>query len=303
MSQERNDWFIVIIFSIIWIVRPISYDEMRSRHPIYPQENVVIVNSSSISNQNDELDFLESTTRDIILAKDSSGNFFADGFTPPYPQRQGNRTTSGIGGSNPGNGSGGSSSAPSSGNLGGNFRPSPTPKFPYQLPPNNQNQNKNKKKKNSIEVKIVNGEIILRVTRDDMPFFIDEITARKKIYHAPDFGVALPDSLDLEYVKSLSTKDRLEYLSDPGILPQKCVGEYMKKLGQHLMDPNTEIKVGTLGKNGAAKGWDDPIPGTHAFNPGTGNDVFFNDKGFKFHTGMNLNDGQRIDLEKNDNIL
>lgn len=35
--------FVVIIFSILWIVRPISYDEMRSRHPIYSQENVVVV--------------------------------------------------------------------------------------------------------------------------------------------------------------------------------------------------------------------------------------------------------------------
>ena len=58
----------------------------------------------------------------------------------------------------------------------------PTPKFPYQLSTNNRNQNKNKKNKNSIEVKI-----IVRITRDDMPFFIDEMTARKKIYHAPDF--------------------------------------------------------------------------------------------------------------------
>ena len=91
-----------------------------------------------------------------------------------------------------------------------------------------------------------------------MPFFIDEMTARKKIYHAPDFGVALPDNLDLEYVKSLSTKDRLKYLSDPGILPQKCVGEYMKELSQHLLDPTTEIKVGTLGGNGATKGWNEP---------------------------------------------
>jgi hypothetical protein len=136
-----------------------------------------------------------------------------------------------------------------------------------------------------------------------MTFFIDEMTARKKIYHAPDFDVVLPDNLDLEYVKSLSTKDRLKYLSDPGILPQKCVGEYMKKLGQHLLDPTTEIKVGTLGGNGATKGWNEPISGTHAFNPGTGNDVFFADDGFKFHTGMNLNDGQRIDLEDNNNIL
>ena len=109
---------------------------MRSRHPIYPQKNVVIVNSSSISNQNDEFDFLESTTKDIILAK---GNFFADGFSPPFPKRQGGRTTNGIGGSNPGNGSGGSSSAPSSGNLDENCPSNRTPKFPYQLFPNNSN--------------------------------------------------------------------------------------------------------------------------------------------------------------------
>ena len=256
----------------------------------------MVVNRLSISNQIDE-----STTREIILAKDTSGNFFVDGFTSPLPQRQGDRTTNGIGGSNPGNGSGGPSSAPSSGNLDVNWPSNPTSKFPYQLSPNNRNRNKTKK--NSMEFKIVNGEIIVRITRDDMPFFIDEMAARKKIYHAPDFGVALADNLDLEYVKSLSTKDRLEYLSDPDILPQKCVGEYMKKLGQHLLDPTTEIKVGTLGGNGATKGWSEPIPGTHAFNSGTGNDVFFADEGFKFHTGMNLNPGQLKDLEDNNNIL
>jgi len=45
-----------------------------------------------------------------------------------------------------------------------------------------------------------------------MPFFIDEITTPKKIYHAPDFGVTLFDNLDLKYVKSLSIKDCLKYL-------------------------------------------------------------------------------------------
>lgn len=53
----------------------------------------------------------------------------------------------------------------------------------------------------------------------------------------------------------------------------------------------------------AAKGWNEPIPGTHPFNSGTGNDLFFADDGFKFHTGMNLNAGQRIDLEDNNNNL
>jgi hypothetical protein len=135
MSKINNDLFIVIIFSIIWIIRPISYDEMRSRHPIYPQENIVVVNSSSISTKNDELEYLEGNT-EIILAKSSSGNFFADGSKPPLTQRPGSRTTSGIGGSNPGSGSGGSSSsAPSSGNLDGSC---PTPKSPHQLLPTNQ---------------------------------------------------------------------------------------------------------------------------------------------------------------------
>lgn len=64
------------------MVRPISYDEMRSRHPIYPQENVMVVNSSSISNQNDEFDFLERTTEEIILAKDTSGIFLQRALHP-----------------------------------------------------------------------------------------------------------------------------------------------------------------------------------------------------------------------------
>lgn len=136
-----------------------------------------------------------------------------------------------------------------------------------------------------------------------MPFFFDETIVRKKIYHASNLDVTLPDDLDLDYGRSLPPKEPLEYLSDPNVLPQECVLEYIKKLGQHLLDPTTEIKVSTLGGNGAIKGWDEPISGTHAFNPGTGNDPFFTDDGFKFHTGMNLNDGQRIDLEDNNNIL
>jgi len=174
------------------------------------------------------------------------------------PQRPGSFTTTGIGGSNPG--SGGDGPAPSSGNLDRSCPSNPTPNFPHQL----SSKNQKKKKKDNIEpeAKVVDGQIILRVVRDDMPFYIDETTARKKIYHAPNFGVALPENLDLGYVKSLSTKDRLEYLSNPDILPPECVWEYMQKLGQHLMDPTTRITVSTLGKNGATKGWDEPISGT-----------------------------------------
>lgn len=96
----------VILFSIICIVRPICYDEMLSRHPIYPQENAVVVNSSSLLTKSDELEFLVKR-EEIILAKDSNGSFFAEGFSPPLPQRPGGRTTTGMNGQNTGEGGGG----------------------------------------------------------------------------------------------------------------------------------------------------------------------------------------------------
>ena len=77
----------------------------------------------------------------------------------------------------------------------------------------------------------------------------------------------------------------------------------MKKLGQPLLDPTTELKVGTVGKNGATNGWNKQIPGTHAFNPGTGNAIFFAYGGCKFHISRNLNNSQQIDLEDNNNIF
>lgn len=74
-------------------------------------------------------------------------------------------------------------------------------------------------------------------------------------------------------------------------------------LVQHYLNPTTKIKVSTLGGNGVTKGWNEPIPGTHAFNFSTGKDVFFEDKGFKFYTGINLDKDQRIDPKDKNNIL
>ena len=146
MAKEKNDLFVVMIFSIIWMVRPISYYEMRSWHTTYPQENVMVVNSSSISNQNDEFDFLERTTKEIILAKDTSGNFFAEGFTPPLPRRStstGSQTRIGTGGPNPGQG-GNPGSASEAVNSLSNL-PDPNPKIGARI--NDQSYKKSYKKK------------------------------------------------------------------------------------------------------------------------------------------------------------
>ena len=46
-----------------------------------------------------------------------------------------------------------------------------------------------------------------------------------------------------------------------------------------------------------------PILGTPTFNPGIRNSIFLTDEDFKLNIGMNFNDGQRIDLEDNNNIM
>ena len=150
MSKERNDLVVVIIFSLIWIVRPISYDEMRSRHPIYSQEMVIKISNQQQNASLNEILSKQNSTKPggVILAKNDGILLGADAFPPPFPQRCGGRTTNAMGGSSPG-----SNPAPSSGtgNLDGNCPSNPTPRFPHQLSSNYQNQN-NKKKKNSTQV-------------------------------------------------------------------------------------------------------------------------------------------------------
>ena len=90
-----------------------------------------------------ELEFLNGEIEEIILAKNS---YFAEGFQIPLPQPSGSQTTTGIEGSNPGSGSGGSSSsAPSSGNLDGSCPLNPTPKVAPEVNPFTPQE---KKKKN-----------------------------------------------------------------------------------------------------------------------------------------------------------
>jgi hypothetical protein len=52
-----------------------------------------------------------------------------------------------------------------------------------------------------------------------MSYFIDNLTVFQIFYHVSDFGIALPVNLDLDYTKSLSIMDCLEYFSDSDIPP------------------------------------------------------------------------------------
>lgn len=62
----------MIIFNIIWIIRLISDNEMKSRHLNRRTDNTVIVNNSSIPKnafERKELEYLEGNTEEIIIAK------------------------------------------------------------------------------------------------------------------------------------------------------------------------------------------------------------------------------------------
>ena len=74
--------FVVIIFSILWIVRPISYYEMLSRHPIYRQEMVInISNQQQDASLNEILSKQNPTKPDeVILVKNDGILPGADGF-------------------------------------------------------------------------------------------------------------------------------------------------------------------------------------------------------------------------------
>ena len=82
MSKERNDLVVVIIFSLILRVCPIFYDEIRSRHPIYPQEMVInISNQQQNASLNKILSRQNSTKPDeVILVKNDGILSRADAF-------------------------------------------------------------------------------------------------------------------------------------------------------------------------------------------------------------------------------
>lgn len=94
LRKLSKDSFLIILFLIIWIVRPISYQEVVNRHPISPQENRMLLNSTK-KHENHELEFLQNANNDIVLAKSTGG---VDAFPlnrdfstcrPRYPIKQG----------------------------------------------------------------------------------------------------------------------------------------------------------------------------------------------------------------------
>lgn len=54
MTKEKNNLWAIILFSVIWLARPISYDEMQTQHPIFfkPDELTLLEKSDKIIESN-----------------------------------------------------------------------------------------------------------------------------------------------------------------------------------------------------------------------------------------------------------
>ena len=86
---------------------------------------------------------MKNDSQEISLVKDT-GSFFAEGFQPPFSQRPGSWTTTGIGRSS--SSPGGKSSNPGSKGEGASCSPNPTPKFTPEVAHGVFNQGPKKKK-------------------------------------------------------------------------------------------------------------------------------------------------------------
>jgi len=283
----------------------------------------VVVKSSSISNQNGEFEFLESTTKEIILAKDTSGNFFAQGLTPSLPRRPsstGSQTATGMNGQNPGQGGGGSGSE--AGSCSSNPTPKATPEvMNYGLgsPPKTKKQKALEKMKQELKESIeeedkLNAQrkkqgkaSITLIIKDGIRFFAPNDQLRDKYHHAPDLNSPIPGTLSDAELARLSNpslyRERLETFRNREILPEAYVEQYGRDLRFHVLDPDTKIIEGTLGANMEANGGPSKIQGYHLYNDRTGFNAFFDKNGRRFRTGFNTNAGQKNDIDLNCNMM
>ena len=290
---------------------------------------ILEVNNSSISYQDDELDFLESTTEDIILAKDTSStgsSIFAEGFTAPLPQKaqkEGGQTTTGLGGSNPGNGSGGSFSSDSLSNGGicQWNRPAKVKEIPYNLQSAAKTkqqkalEKKERELKESIEAekelnadreKLGKSKVIVMI-KDGRRFFATHDQLRDKFHHASDLGSPIPKKLGKGELTRVANpnlhQERLRTFRNREILPEAFVSISGRRLRSHVLDGNTKVIEGTLGANREARCGAPKTEGYHLYNDKTGLNVFFDKSGKLYRTGFILNDGQAKDIRDNRNIM
>lgn len=86
-------------------------------------------------------------------------------------------------------------------------------------------------------------------------------------------------------------------------MPKKYVEAYGKAIRNYLLNSATVVKEGTLNGERAKATGGKNIYGYHAYNEETGFDFSFKDYGNQFVTGFELNDRQKKNLERTNNLM
>lgn len=105
--------------------------------------------------------------------------------------------------------------------------------------------------------------------------------------------------------KSVNLNDIILVKGDgkPTAPTEAYVEQYGRDLRLHVLDPDTKIIEGTLGKNMEANDGPSKMDGYHLYNERTGFNAFFDKSGRRYITGFETNQSQKEDLALNANMM
>ena len=144
--------------------------------------------------------------------------------------------------------------------------------------------------------------LVTVIIKDGKNWFAPNKKLRDKFYHAVDLNSPIPETFDFTYLNKLDYLGKLDYLRNQANLPEIYVQQFGRDLRLHILDPNTKIIPGTWGANFERITGAPQTQGYHFYNNETGIDAFFLKDGNLFRSVMKLNDGQKSDLNNNQNV-
>lgn len=299
VSKKDLGWFLVMFLGVFWFIYRSIDSDIKGLKRFVLSVKLALIIIFSLSSPVD--------------AKDSGFLPGADGFAPP-PSRPapsnsgyfGSKTTSSSSGA-PKKDPNGNGTSQNPGMKKDSQATSHHHLFATSKKKNKQcslkEEQKRKSRQAEKELKNKRGKRIKAIIaqKSDRRYFLGDAQARDKFLHAPDFGVKVPESFDLEHAKSLSYQDRLKYLRDRTVLPEETVREFQEALRDHVLEASTKEIEGTFGANREARNGTPKTNGTHLYNPITKNDVFFG-PGNRLKSGWKTNQGQSRDIELKNNL-
>lgn len=128
------------------------------------------------------------------------------------------------------------------------------------------------------------------IASDGNKVYLNKEQLRDKSHHLDVFPqIQIPKTFDLDYVKTLDYKSRLEYARDRNNLPEKTIFEMQMEASKFFRSTQTKAFSGSLGRN--------KIEGTVYINQRTRTVAFVNKSDRKFRTVIKMSGKQLQRLE------